>query len=337
MSDSENAISISESQLKSMTKERREAFELLSPSAQRVALKVQDCVRVGYTAAVLVQYDMGIAICDILDDEEMTSAEKKTELKKLASFINQPKFNASALIDIANTSATFDRDFIKDQISRPMANGRFLTWTHFRELQRVESEKARTKYLEDVRKNCWSCSQLALELSADKDTAETSNITGRTPDIPKTPKSAVKKLQNVLVKANNYIETLQETLTSDYMKLKAEDVDDKLIDIVSETAQEIEDAKDNLKEMLSYLEKFAKHCSSVAGSSYIDAEHTAADSDDTEDEDISDVSEEEIEDEEAFETVVSAKASKVSKSKRPRVDDDEYDDDEDDDDEYEDD
>lgn len=252
-----NGLSVSKKELS--VADRDAIFDDMHPITQQVAASVYERIAVGNAAILLTKYDMGVHINKIMHCDDMTEAEKGQELKKLATFWNQENISAAVLGDLGRVADAFDRDFIKAEANKALDNGRLLSFAHFKELQKVGTEKKRLALLDKVRKNSWSASQLSAEMQANDDVKNT-KFGGRKPVVPTSPNTAIRKLFNNVLKTGKYIDIISEPLGGDFLQLNSEEIDPKLIGTVENTKECLEDAIEKFEDAKKLLQAFLEHC-----------------------------------------------------------------------------
>ena len=119
-------------------KQRTALFNDMDPVTQQVATSGIEKLQKGFKADLLVRYDVGELINKIFAANHLDDAQKKDEINKLASYWGQPSM---ALYDLRNVALAFTRAFLAEQVDESMANGASLTWSHFRELQKIKESK----------------------------------------------------------------------------------------------------------------------------------------------------------------------------------------------------
>ena len=148
--------------------ERELVFEEMSEVTQQAATEGMKKLKAGVQVSVLIPYDLGTIINTVLEAEHLNDSQKKDELRKLAVYWNQPNMTLTTLYDLRNVAISFDRDFINAQVQEPMVNGNYITWSHFKELQKIGNETKQLTILNKVRQQSWSSNELAFELQGKK-------------------------------------------------------------------------------------------------------------------------------------------------------------------------
>jgi len=243
--------------------EDREAiFSEMDPTTQAIALEVGKKLQVGFQVALLVQHDIGTSVLNLLNQEHLNEAQKKTEIRKLAAYWNLPTLTPATIYDLSNVSAAFTRDFVKAQVEEKMSNGGYLTWNHFKELQKVGSEKRQLALLKQVRRECLSANELALELQGNKE-AEVKRSGGRKPKLPRTPVAMLQKIYTTIQLADNYLEAVAEPLDGMFMEMPPQEVSEQFVSNIKNTMERIGKTKNQLISTMEKLSKVLERSQSV--------------------------------------------------------------------------
>jgi hypothetical protein len=183
-------------------------------------------------------------------------------MKKLSAYWNQPNLGPSTLYDLRNVAAAFEREFIKEQFTERLSNGGSLTWSHFKELQKVNDPKKQLSILKQVRRHSWSANELALELQGKK-AAEVKRAGGRKPTMPKTPNAMLQKLFTSIQQSDNYLQAVGEPLESIFMEMAPADVSQQFVDNIDNTLARMEETQAHIKETEKKLKKVRTRAISV--------------------------------------------------------------------------
>tara|TARA_R110000751_G_scaffold1985_5_gene7596 strand:- start:8033 stop:8953 length:921 start_codon:yes stop_codon:yes gene_type:complete len=243
-------------------KQRDVIFNDMDVVTQKVATEGKDKMGKGYQVQCLIAYDIGDLLGSLMTAEHLNDAQKKNELRKLLAFWNQADISLSKLYDLRNVSATFDREFIKGQIGEPFVNGGYLTWSHFRELQKLSSEKRQLAVLKKCRRHGWSANELALELQSKKE-SEVKRSGGRKPTLPKTPNAMLQKLYTTVGQSHNYLTAVTEPLQGIFMEMTASDVDEAFLGSIDENLERIKETAADMKAAAAQLQKVRKRTVTV--------------------------------------------------------------------------
>lgn len=226
---------------------RNVLFERMDQITKQVAMAGIEKMQKGSKADLLVRYDVGELINKIFAAAHLTDEQKDDEMTKLALYWGQP---IPSLYDLRNVATSFTRQFLAEQVEEALGNGTYLTWSHFRELQKVKESK-RLSVLKKVRQISLSAKELALELQG-RGENQHNRSGGRSPVVPKTPIAMLQKLFTTVQQADNYLLAVQEPL--DALFAQDEPVDAKFIENIVTTLERVDMTIENLqktKEQLS--------------------------------------------------------------------------------------
>lgn len=246
-----------------MTVKQRDAvFTDMDGVTQEAAKEGIQKLQAGHQVALLISYDLGAIVNRIFTAEHLNEAQQKQEVKKLAAYWNQPNLGPTTLYDLRNVSAAFDRAFIKEQSEERLANGGYLSWSHFKELQKVSTEKRQLTLLKQIRRHSWSANELALELQGKKD-ADVKRSGGRKPALPKTPNAMLQKLFTSVQQSDNYVQAVSEPLGGIFLEMPAGDVDEQFVENIDNALTRMVEAGTNLKETEKKLKAVRKRAANM--------------------------------------------------------------------------
>lgn len=246
-----------------MSAQTREVlFNDMDKTTQEAALQGAALLQKGFKLNLLVQHSLGDHVNKVLTAEHLNEEQRKEEIKKLAAYWNQPNLNTSTLYDLRNVAVTFSREFLTSQVEERMANGNYLTWSHFKELQKISSEKRQLSVLKQIRQNCWSANELALELQGKKD-SEVKRSGGRKPTLPKTPNAMLQKIFTTVQLTDNYLTAVAEPLESTFLDMPPKEVDEQFVENINNTLERMETTMQHIKETATKLKEVRKRANHV--------------------------------------------------------------------------
>jgi hypothetical protein len=228
-------------------------LEEMNPVTRQVAQAGLEQIHSGYRASLVSQYNLGLQINKIFVSA-ISDAIKKDELKKLLEYWGQPNLTLTTLYDLRNVAVSFDKQFIEAQFNERLADGSYITWSHFKELQKVSSPKKQLALLNQIRQNSWSAKEFTLQLQA-SGSAEIKRGGGRKPAVPKTPSAMLQKIYNSAQLTGNYLEAVSEPLTGIFMEISPSDIDEKFVDSISSTLELLQQTEDRIQETRNNLKK----------------------------------------------------------------------------------
>jgi hypothetical protein len=246
-----------------MSNQSREVlFNDMDKITQEAALQGAQLLQKGFKLNLLVQHSLGDHVNKVLTADHLNEEQRKDEIKKLAAYWNQPHLNTSTLYDLRNVAVTFSREFLTSQVEERMVNGNYLTWSHFKELQKISSEKRQLSVLKQIRQNCWSANELALELQGKKD-SEVKRSGGRKPSLPKTPNAMLQKIFTTVQLTDNYLTAVAEPLESTFLDMPPKGVDEQFVENINNTLERMDITMQHLKETASKLKEVRKRANTV--------------------------------------------------------------------------
>jgi hypothetical protein len=159
-------------------------------------------------------------------------------------------------------AVTFTREFLAAQVEERMTNGGYLTWSHFKELQKINREKRQLSVLKQIRQHSWSANELALELQGKKD-AEVRRSGGRKPSLPKTPNAMLQKIFSTVQQTDNYLTAVAEPLEHAFMDMPPKELDKQFVENIDNTLERMDLIMQHLKETSSKLKEVRKRANGV--------------------------------------------------------------------------
>ena len=260
-----------------LTVQQREViFEEMDEVTQIAATEGTKKLQAGFQVSLLIRYDLGNIIDTIFRAEHLNESQQKQEIKKLAAYWNQPNLGPSTLYDHRNVAVAFDRDFIKEQVEERLSDGGFLTWSHFKELQKIGGDNNRTAAecqlatLKLTRKHSWSSNDLALELQGKKESS-IKRTGGRKPMLPKTPNAMLQKLFASIQQSDNYVQAVNEPLDGIFMEMPVADVNEQFVENIDNALARIVEASSHYKETEKRLKKVRTRAAKVLKGTLSDA------------------------------------------------------------------
>lgn len=249
----------------SMTsKARQEIYKGMDKVTQEAALEGAKKLQAGFQIALLVQYDLGVLVNSVFEAAHLNDAQRKQEIKQLSVYWSQPSLTSTTLYDLRNVATAFTREFVKSQWEERLANGQYLTWSHFRELQKISLEKRQLSILKQVRQHGWSANELALELQG-KQEATVKRSGGRKPALPKTPVAMLQKIFTTVQLADNYLTAMFEPLGGIFLEMAPAELNGQFVTNIDNTLQRVEDLQDRLQVTVQQLRKVKSRAQQVSG------------------------------------------------------------------------
>lgn len=176
-----------------MSRERSLLWRSMSPATQKVAEELQDRLRAGAQGVVLIYYDIGKRVAEVCANEATYGSGA---VAQLAAWLNI-RGGAATLYSIKNFAERFDRDYVRQVCSQPMANGEYLTLAHWLRLSTVENPRIQEKLLQKTLRESLSAQSLEMEIRAlGANRLSNRKGPGRPVSVPSNPMVGLYKLES---------------------------------------------------------------------------------------------------------------------------------------------
>lgn len=231
-------------------KKRTELLKEMAPETQKVAKDFEGKISAAAQGLVLIRYDMGARLRTVIEQEAKYGVNA---VEQLAGYLNFPG-GATGLYTLRNFAIAFDRDFVKEQASLTMSNGRPLETGHFLAIMKVKSKKAQNKLFDRVRQECLSTNSLEEEIRAEYDT-KNKRSGGRKPKTPTTPMAGLQKAFSQSQQLTNYLDVCEDAVFSKIDEMTPADVSPKLLERIDVTLKQLQQADEAVESGVKHLQK----------------------------------------------------------------------------------
>ncbi len=225
-------------------------FENMLPETQAAAELGAKKLAGVQGVVVLVQYDIGTQVAKLLGSNRLKGLDREAvqeQMDMLGLFLYGKPARSTNLYDLRNVAVSFTRAFVKEQIGVPMADGSYLTWSHFKELQKIATDTdtgvaSQLKVLTATRDNSWSANELRDQIKG-TGAAKINRSGGRKPSVPKTLSAMLRKLSNLGNQTSNYIGEIRtedsNTFLDELESLPLQDVTEKFAENIENTEESL--------------------------------------------------------------------------------------------------
>ena len=232
-------------------KARLSVFKKMSPALQEIAKTFDEKLAKGATVIVVTMYDMGARLKEVVDDEGTYGSGA---VKQLAEY-HGISGGETALYAMMNFAKSFDKDYVKTNSLRPMANGHYMTLGHWLQLMKIQDDAKREKMLEKVLRESVSANDLEKEIRAGA-SGGTKNARqgGRK---PKAPTSPIMGLQKTFELANKFVrwdDVAQKSVFDNIDEMEPDKVTDNLLAKAKTTLEMVEKVGETAASMKEHLE-----------------------------------------------------------------------------------
>ena len=148
-----------------------------------------------------------------------------------------------------------DREFVVQELAKPMASGRLLTVHHFIELASITDAKNRAKLLTRIRKDSWSVSDLRNELVATGARGSARRGPGRSMNSPKSPAAGLHRFSILTGQLVKYCPLMGESVFEAILGIEADKVPEKVFESIQEAKTVATEATKSLHQVLERLQE----------------------------------------------------------------------------------
>lgn len=231
-------------------KARIAVFKQMSPATQTVAQELEAKLGTAVNKAVLTQYDLGSRVKDILGDEPTYG---QNAVKQLADYL-AISGGENTLYAMMSFAETFDRDFVKENGSRALANGEFLNVSHWIALAKIEDAKTRKAMLERVVAESMSASVLAVEIRGGAAKTKHARQGGRKPATPASATAGLQRTFEIANKFTNWEDVVVKSVIPALEGMDSEKVNKELLTLCQKTLDKVTAAKKNAGKIETQLQ-----------------------------------------------------------------------------------
>jgi hypothetical protein len=153
-----------------------------------VALDFSTKEKAAAKGLALIKYDIGARLSDVVESEDVYGSDA---VRQLSIFLGASESDLYACLNVARK---FTREQVEQAASRPMSDGRHLSFHHLMHLASIQSEGERQRLTEVAQIEGWSTRQLAREIEAAGLGKTKSSNGGRKPARPRSFLAAVQQM-----------------------------------------------------------------------------------------------------------------------------------------------
>jgi len=241
-------------------KKRLAIFKDMTEATQEVARDFEGKLSKGATGLVMIQYDVGSRLADIIADEGTYGAGA---VKQLSLYLGIPG-GETTLYNLRNFAQEFDKEFVRQWTSKSMAGGGHLAMAHWFQIMKLKSKEKQEKLLNRTLKESWSANDLEKEVRAGSG-GKTKNVRGggRKPQTPTSPMAGLQKAFSVAQQLNRLEPVLLESVFDKIDSLEPDKVTDTLLEKLETTRDQVAETQETSGEMLTHLEKNIKRVTKI--------------------------------------------------------------------------
>jgi hypothetical protein len=218
---------------------RLQAFNRMNPATQQVAQEIEQQLKRGVQSMVLVYYDVGTRIDWLYSQRDQFGPQA---ISAIAEYLNIDG-GETTLYALRNFARSFSREFVQSYSERTMANGKYLTLTHWLKLSQVSGTKRQTQLLQRVLAHSLSSNELEQEIRAlPEGDRKNKRSGGRNPAVPKSPMAGLQVFYSLAQRLANYEPLLESTVCPALENIEPDRVSEELVEKLEATQAKIQEA-----------------------------------------------------------------------------------------------
>lgn len=231
-------------------KKRLALLKEMTPACRKVAEDFDTKMSKSAQGVIMISYDMGSRLREVVENEGEYGSKA---VETLAAYLNV-KGGATTLYGLRDFAESFDREFVKANSVKPMANGDYLTLQHWSQLRKIAEQKDREKLLNRVFKESLSANELEKEVRAGSKTKH-SRQGGRKPGIPTSVLAGVQQTLSIGNKFVNLEDVVEKHVFDKIDEMPADQINDTLLEKLGECKETLESLGRSGTALLRRVEK----------------------------------------------------------------------------------
>jgi hypothetical protein len=230
------------------TKKRAELLSAMPSALQDIAKEMDKRLAKGASGVVLIKYDLGAMIHQVVEDEGSYGSKA---VEKLAAYLGE---RATTLYNLRDFAASFDREYVEEWTKKPMADGGYMTESHWMSLRQVAKVSDRERLLKQTLSKSYSANELETEIRSGAVKTKNVRSGGRRPSKPTSPLAGLHKFNGLAISLFNYGETVEETVFEQIDDISSDNVSPALLEKLKTTKDTTEKLRERLDENIEHLE-----------------------------------------------------------------------------------
>lgn len=192
---------------------REEILASMNEATRKVAIDGERHISKAYRGIVLVQYDLGKKIAEVVARE---SVYGKDAVSKLAAYWGISG-GATTLYNLRSFATSFTREFVEEWSAKPTKNGGYISLNHWIKLLNVEPSK-REEMVRNIVEHGWSLRELTWEIKtrsagdsefSSDDEGKVAKRRGGSGRPVKKPTSISAGIESMMAKADVFVKTCE--------------------------------------------------------------------------------------------------------------------------------
>lgn len=205
---------------------REQALATMNGPLQDVAKDIQKKLN-GVTKGTLLAYhDVGTLVDQVLRDEVRYGHDA---LSLLAQFLGVSD-GERTLGDLREFAREYPREYIAEEIKKPMANGDCVSYSHFVTLMKISSREYRAELLTRIRAECLSVADVRREIAGGAYPVAKKRGSGRKMKRPTSPIAGLHRLSVEATRITKLAPLLDDAVFIELQTLAPAKVNEKMLE-----------------------------------------------------------------------------------------------------------
>jgi hypothetical protein len=248
---------------------RMETYNSMPKALQKVADDFQKKELAAAKGIVMIRFDMGAKLKEVIAEEATYGSNAVMELAK---FLGK---SDTELYAYKNVATVYDRDEVLAISERPMGDGNYISWMHLTAIVEIKKAPDRKKMWDRVFNESLSATQVKSEALASMDKGSRGTGGGRKPAKPTSPLAGCQQVYNSALSFNNRVEVWQEATFDALDEIEPDKVDPMYVEKIKLALTEVETLSGNVSQVQDRLQKNLKRAENIVEKHQKEAEKAA--------------------------------------------------------------
>ena len=222
----------------------------MTPELKELGDEIKERLQNNSRVDLRTAYFIGVRVKKAVDNEAIYGSEAG---KQLAKYTAVPEGDRT-LRNMLQLAKAYRWKFLEAEVGKPMANGRFLTQSHFLLLSRIKSKKEWADMLERIRSENLSVRDLQREIDTGAETTH-KRSGGRKLKKPSTPAAGLSRLTRETKRLVKFEPGLDEFVFNALDDMPSTKLNGGVLKAIDNAVSAVANAKESLDRILGRLEK----------------------------------------------------------------------------------
>ena len=245
-------------------------YNEMTPKLQKVAEQFDKMESAAVKGTVLIGYDMGVKLKEVLDRAEEYGADS---VDQLAQYLGRTE---TEFYQFINVVAMYTRDEVIALAEKKMADGRRISWMHLTAIVEIKRAPDRKAMWTRIFNESLSASQVKNEALATLDKGGRRGLGGgRKPSQPKSPLAAYQDIYSIGNTFNNKIDGWQAAAFDAVDEIEPDKVDPRFVEKIKLALDQVEAMSGNIGMVQERLQTNLARAETIVQKHLEDAETAA--------------------------------------------------------------